>query len=214
MIATVNNYIGIKELLENDPTIINEVNNKNENGLIIAAKINQVKAVEMLLKRGIYVNHQDNLGNTALHYAVEIQEPYLVSQLMTKNPDIHIKNNEGKSPLDLAHEISEDNDNSKNIKKEILEILTNPSYKLKNIKFNSQSTNKYKEEIQKYITPYANNYYPEYSSRSSMESDKKLIYKRNETKGMSTKFILFEVGEFLLRFGIIILVIYLLKFLF
>lgn len=214
MIATVNNYIGIKELLENDPTIINEVNNKNENGLIIAAKINQVKAVEMLLKRGIYVNHQDNLGNTALHYAVEIQEPYLVSQLMTKNPDIHIKNNEGKSPLDLAHEISEDNDNSKNIKKEILEILTNPSYKLKNIKFNSQSTNKYTEEIQKYIIPYANNYYPEYSSRSSMESDKKLIYKRNETKGMSTKFILFEVGEFLLRFGIIILVIYLLKFLF
>ncbi|KAG4106520.1 hypothetical protein H8356DRAFT_1302019 [Neocallimastix lanati (nom. inval.)] len=70
------------------------------------------------------------------------------------------------------------------------------------------------EEIQKYIIPYANNYYPEYSSRSSMESDKKLIYKRNETKGMSTKFILFEVGEFLLRFGIIILVIYLLKFLF
>jgi ankyrin repeat protein len=195
MISIVNNYLGIKELLENDPSIINEVNYKNENGLIIAAKMNQVKAVDLLLERGIYIDHQDNLGNTALHYAVDLQEPYLISRLMSKQPNIHLKNNEGKSALMIAQELEEENNNNNinnnnnnnnnNNKEEIINLLTNPSYKLSKIKFNfnSQSTNKYTDEIQKYIIPYANNYFPDYKCTNEMENSKNEIYRRNKIAG-------------------------------
>ncbi|KAL6628722.1 ankyrin [Neocallimastix californiae] len=137
------NMNGIKELLKNDPTVINEVNNKNENELIIASKINQVKVVEILLERGIYIDHQDNFGNMALHYAVDIQEPYLIYKLMSKKSNVHLKNNE--------------------------------------VKFNNQSTNKYFEEIQKYVIPYANNNFPDFKSTNEMENTKYDIYQRNAT---------------------------------
>jgi ankyrin repeat protein len=104
------------------------VNNKNENELIIASKINQVKVVEILLERGIYIDHQDNFGNMALHYAVDIQEPYLIYKLMSKKSNVHLKNNEGKSALDLAKEIKGENKN------EIIDLLSKPPYKLKKSK--------------------------------------------------------------------------------
>ncbi|KAL6621089.1 ankyrin [Neocallimastix californiae] len=207
MISIVNNYLGIKELLENDPSIINEVNNKNENGLIIASKINQVKAVEILLERGIYIDHQDNLGNTALHYAVDIQEPYLISKLMSKEPNIHLKNNEGKSALDLAQEIEGETKN------EIICLLTNPNYKLKKIKFNSQSTNKYTEEIQKYIIPYANNYFPDFKSTNKMENAKNIIYQRNEmTNTLDKKTLCFDFGICVLRISLFLIVIFIFRY--
>lgn len=53
----------MKELLENDPNIINDVNCKNENALIITTKINQVKAIETLVDYGININQQDDLDN-------------------------------------------------------------------------------------------------------------------------------------------------------
>ena len=157
--------------------------------------MNQVKAVDLLLERGIYIDHQDNLGNTALHYAVDLQEPYLISRLMSKQPNIHLKNNEGKSALMIAQELEEENNNNNinnnnnnnnnNNKEEIINLLTNPSYKLSKIKFNfnSQSTNKYTDEIQKYIIPYANNYFPDYKSTNEMENSKNEIYRRNKIAG-------------------------------
>ncbi|KAG4106521.1 hypothetical protein H8356DRAFT_1069975 [Neocallimastix lanati (nom. inval.)] len=149
---------------------------------------------------------QENLGENA---DTEVIKNFVkeLNEVIVENDD-HLIN----IIIEGTHEISEDNNKNKNIKKEILEVLTNPSYKLKNIKFNSQFTNKYTEEIQKYILPYANNYFPEYSSRSSMESDKKLIYQRNETTAMSAKVIFIEIGEFFLKFSITVLILLILKF--
>eukprot|EP00833_Pecoramyces_ruminatium_P016859 jgi/Orpsp1_1/1190891/evm.model.d7180000081911.1 len=184
MFSVINNTASMKELLENDPEMINEVNIKNENALIIASKINNIKAATILLKRGIDINHQDNLGNTALHYAIEIESPLLIHNLMSKKPDIHIKNYEGKSPLDLANEIGEN-------KEEIVNMLLNPSYDIENIKFNNMVSSKYEEEIQSYIMPCANNDYSEFKSTSAMENIKRIIYDSDEEYNNNYWIILF-----------------------
>ncbi|KAG4081216.1 hypothetical protein H8356DRAFT_1335938, partial [Neocallimastix lanati (nom. inval.)] len=54
---------------------------------------------------------------------------------------------------------------------------------LKIKKLNIQSTNKYTDEIQKYIIPYANNYFPDYKSTNEMENSKNEIYRRNKIAG-------------------------------
>jgi len=175
MISAVNNSLAMEDLLENDPNIINEVNNKNENALIMACKINQIKAVEILLKYGVDINHQDYLGNTALHYAIEIRSPHLIHILMTKKPDINIRNNEGKSAFDSTLEIPD-----VNIKHEILAMIINPN--TKDIKTKSEIDNKYIEEIQKSTIPYANNDYSDFISTDLMEEIKKDIYNKYNKK--------------------------------
>jgi len=179
MISAINNPAEMKELLENDAGIINEVNNKLENALIIACKINKEESVDILLKQGINIHHQDHLGNTALHYAVEIGSYSVVYKLLRKGADPHMKNLEGMSALDIAQSHSED-------QKELLELLTQPSKNLKHIKkpvgFGEKIKDIYSEEIQKYLIPYANNKYPDYISTSTKEKYKKEVYQRN--KGM------------------------------
>jgi len=185
MISVVNYPLAMVDLLENDPNIINEVNNKNENALIIASKINQINAVETLLKYGIDINHQDYLGNTALHYAIEIHAIHLIHTLMTKKPDIRIRNNEGKSAFDCALEIPD-----VNIKHEILDMIINPD--TKNPKMKIEIDKKYIEEIQKTVIPYANNDYPDFVSTNLMEEIKKDVfnnYKRKNSNRLSKEII-------------------------
>lgn len=200
MISAINNPAAMKELLENEPEIINEVNAKNENALIIATKINKIKAVEILLERGINVNHQDSLGNTALHYALDIQSPPLIRLLMTKKPDVHLKNNEGKSPMDLATEINETETN-----RELLTMLSNPSGNLKTIKFSQPISTKYVEVIQNYTTPCANNDYPEYKPTTKWENSKKEIYK---IKSGTFKTILIKIFKIIIILLIFMIIAY------
>jgi len=170
MFSVVNKCIFIKELLENDPNIINDVNCKNENALIIATKINQVKAVEILLNYGININQQDDLGNTALHYAIKIEQPKLVQMIMNKNPKVDLKNNDGKTALMLAKEI----DNA-----EVLKVLNDPSCSIKSSdERNTKQLEIYRKEIQAYVTPYINNKYPDYKCTKEMKKNKEEIYYR------------------------------------
>jgi len=171
ILSAINNPTVMIELLENDPSIINEVNCKNENALIIASKINYMEVVKTLLEKGINVNQQDYMGNTALHYAVDIQKPTLIHRLVKKNASIHIKNNEGLSPLEKAKELKNE---------DIINALTNPSYEEDKIQSKSEISNKYYEEVRKYLTPYINNEYPDFVSTSSMNKAKNDIYGRNE----------------------------------
>jgi len=174
MIAAVNYPFAMVELLENDPNIINEVNSKNENALIMACKVNQLKSVDILLKNGININHQDHLGNTALHYAIDIRAQYLIHKLMEKQPDIHIKNNEGKSAFDLALEIPEEK-----LRNEIFNIIIDPFHSLKEVRIHSDIDKKYFEEIENSVIPYANNDYSDYVSTAEMEEIKKEIYNKS-----------------------------------
>jgi len=181
MISAINNPEEMKELLENDPSIINEVNLNQENSLIIASKINQEAAVDILLKQGINIHQQDHLGNTALHYAVEIGSASLVYKLMKKGADPHLKNLEGISALDIAQARSEE-------RKDILELLTQPASNLNYLKKPEGSSEEeirdlYTEEVQKYLLPYANNNHPDYVFSKKKERIMQEVYQRNKGIG-------------------------------
>jgi len=106
MICSITEPKFIEKVLDNCPNIIDVVNNRNENALIIATKFECLKSVEILLKRKINVNQQDNKGNTALFYAVKLQNISLIRLLCNNNADENIKNNKDLSAFDLANELS------------------------------------------------------------------------------------------------------------
>ena len=78
IISSIGSPIMVNRILENDINLINEMNSRGENALIVASKINNTGAVNTLLDHGIDVNCKDEKGNTALHYAVEIEKPELI----------------------------------------------------------------------------------------------------------------------------------------
>ncbi|ORX77330.1 ankyrin [Anaeromyces robustus] len=194
MYSVINNCIFMKEILEYNPKIINEINNKGENALILACKINQIEAVKQLLKSEskfesesesksttnhyININQQDNLGNTALHYATEIQNLKLIQLLLSRHPNINIniKNNKGKTVKDLANE-------SNNIN--IIKLINNPKLFIDNelksnegIDYYSKNFIHYSKEIQEYIKPKFNNEYPNFILTKKIEKIESTVYNR------------------------------------
>lgn len=160
----------MKKLLENHVSIINDINDKGENALIVSTKNNSVEAIDILLQYGIEVNHQDKKGNTALHYAVDIEQPDIIQKLITNHADMYIKNNEGKSPLDLVNEMN---------RKDILCAMINPSKIITN---KTTNPTKYKEDLQNYLTLNMNRVYPNYKTNKKMEKAKAVVYAKTDDK--------------------------------
>jgi ankyrin repeat protein len=106
MLTAITHSIFIPKILEYKPGLLNEVNIKGENALIVACKANKNDSVITLMNQcsnySLDINCQDCLGNTALHYAVAHQNPVLVYHLMQHGADSIRKNYEGKSAFDLA----------------------------------------------------------------------------------------------------------------
>jgi len=134
----------IPNILSKRPDLINEINNKGENALMIACKANNYDSVSSLLNYSIPINNQDELGNTALHYAIGCKNPIIVQELIQKGINDQLKNNEGKTANDLAMELGD-----KNILKALKNQLT--SEDIKNIKNNDQS--KASNDIDVYLYP-------------------------------------------------------------
>jgi len=105
MLSCITQPLYLLEILNKNPELINNVNSKGENALIISCKSNNVDSVLYLLKNSINVNHKDQLGNTSLYYAVTCQNPIIVYHLISIGADSNLKNNQGKSANDLAHEL-------------------------------------------------------------------------------------------------------------
>ena len=180
IISSIGSPIAMNRILENDINVINEVNSRGENALIVASKINNTGAVNTLLDHGIDVNCQDEKGNTALHYAVEIEKPELIKKLVLKNADININNKEGKSPLNLANDYGN---------KELIEALTNPSETTKPKSSDSKKSKKskdkpvlpvlstkYTESIKSYLIPYMNDEYSNYKCDRKLDMEKGIIF--------------------------------------
>jgi len=168
--SVINDSIFMNELLEYDPNIVNEVNSKSENALIVAIKMNKEKAVETLLSYGINVDQQDDQGNTALHYAIEMENPKLVQMIMKKNPKMDLKNDKNKTAMMLAEEIGNKN---------VLQVLSNPTVVVTTSNTGNQEVIiKYRAEMQTYIIPYINNNYPNYQCTKEMEKIKNEVYSR------------------------------------
>jgi len=169
----------VDDVLENNINLINEVNNKNENALIIAIKNDDKKSVDKLLQCGINVNQQDCYGNTALYYAVDIKNINFINSLMLSHADINIKNMEGKSPLNRAHELGE---------KTIIKILNNPDSINKNDIYPTEKNAaylKYKNEMDEYLYPCIQNNYSKFKMSNTIEKIAKTIYDSSYQKKSS-----------------------------
>lgn len=86
--------------------VVDELNNRGETPLMVAAQNSAACITLSLLKRGADPNSQDNDGNTPLHHGVLASSHRIVAVLRRYNADVNIPNNDGKTPLHLAAEIN------------------------------------------------------------------------------------------------------------
>jgi len=125
-----------------------ETNNKNENALILSAKMGCSEIIKShLLTHGFTdIDHQDMYGNTALHYAIQCQDYYIANTLAYYKANIYIKNKEGVSPLDLA---KKDEKMEKLLKKPILPYKVNEKIKKSSYKpINKEVRDSFKEAFE------------------------------------------------------------------
>ncbi|OUM58984.1 hypothetical protein PIROE2DRAFT_64068 [Piromyces sp. E2] len=107
ILATINCPDYMLAILRGNLKGINDVNSYQENALIIAAKMYNNKAADLLIKRDINFNQQDNTGNTALHYAVKNRNIPLINNLIGNGASYSIKNNENETALEIAKSIGD-----------------------------------------------------------------------------------------------------------
>ncbi|KAL6595792.1 ankyrin [Neocallimastix californiae] len=162
----------IDVVLENNINLVNNVNMKNENALIIAVKCNNIYSLEKLLKYKINVNQQDYLGCTALHYAIEIRNYDVIQLLIFNNADISIRDNFGKTPIDYANELND---------KIALKLLNNKNGENKNIDQNENinALMKYRKEIDEYLYPCIHDNYSEFKMSDNLAKTLKDTYENN-----------------------------------
>lgn len=122
-----NNIVFTAMNLVKHEKLFNKVNDRKENFIIVATKLNCLKNIDDSYMDKIDINQQDYLGNTALFYAVKLNDLYAINKLAFYHADPSIKNNEGVSVLDLVHEtkkISElELDDEIKVKESIIGIL-------------------------------------------------------------------------------------------
>jgi ankyrin repeat protein len=76
-----------RELQEN-PSIINSTDGRNETALIEAARNNQPAAIKCLLIHGADTEIQSDSGHAAIHWAVRVGSLEIVKLLVRKNPEL------------------------------------------------------------------------------------------------------------------------------
>jgi len=192
MLAAMNQPLLVRKIIENNISVVDSTNNKNENALILAVKSNNVKSVEELLRYEILIDQQDHLGNTALYYAVEQNNVEIVEKLIYNKADANIKNIEGKSALDIAHEMGN---------KSILNYITNPSLaspsssfyqddlsKIKRLVSEGNISDKY-SEIEEYLYPWINNSYPGFKMTTEYKYDAERVYREAKNKNIKREMV-------------------------
>ena len=89
-------------LLEHEPSLLNEANDKGNTPLLNLARSNNIKTAEYLLGlKGINVNKKNKDGNSPLHEAWSAKNVTMVTKILA-NPDVDI-NSKNKFRKDLLH---------------------------------------------------------------------------------------------------------------
>ncbi|KAI6655252.1 Kinesin-like protein KIF3A [Oopsacas minuta] len=86
---------------------VNELDTENRSALMYACVGDQLKAAEILIKKGANTNLVDKAGNSALIYAVQFGRDQLVKLLLKSSADSSLKNKEGKNAIHICAEIEE-----------------------------------------------------------------------------------------------------------
>lgn len=95
----------LEALLEENPSMVNEVGSLGRAPLHVAVKNRRNDVFELLVAKEANLNAQDADGNTPLHQALKMSKKgnaHAMEGLIRSGADINLKNNEGKSPLHLA----------------------------------------------------------------------------------------------------------------
>ncbi|ORX44868.1 ankyrin [Piromyces finnis] len=179
-----NNLNMIKYVLDMDESLLNQLNIRNENALIVATKLGYGKIVRYLLQYNQgknqrssieykMINQKDYLGNTALYYAIDIKNIFLINELSSYNASPNIINNRGKCARDLACIFKKVGDTS------IIDALMHP-IRMENVpevKLKYKSENKiFISSLLTFINPL--NYY-KYKKISKNEKMEKCIFTSN-----------------------------------
>lgn len=95
----------IAVLLVNAGANVNVFDDKGLSPLLKFVSYNDIKVIELLIKRGAILNHQDKNGNSVLHYMAFKEYAYnldILTLLINSGADLNMQNNNGDTPLHAA----------------------------------------------------------------------------------------------------------------
>lgn len=102
--AVLSNHLAMVKFLLKNGASLNSVNHSAP-PLVVAADIDHVTIMRMLLKAGAHVNAPDAEGNTALMNAVRRDDPIAVKLLLDSKADKYLKDRHGESALSIARQM-------------------------------------------------------------------------------------------------------------
>ena len=95
----------LKQKIENEPSIINSINEKGETLLSFSLNKNLNEVYDLILNFPLLnLNYKDKEGNSYLHLAVINQNEKVVNLLIKKGININMQNKFGNTALHLAYE--------------------------------------------------------------------------------------------------------------
>ncbi|UCE22524.1 MAG: ankyrin repeat domain-containing protein, partial [Candidatus Aminicenantes bacterium] len=92
----------VRSLVENNPDIVNAVDDNKRTPLHYAALSQNQALVEFLLSKGADIKARELNGGIPLHFAAYGGNTAVVSILLQKGSDLHAKNNMGQTPAFYA----------------------------------------------------------------------------------------------------------------
>lgn len=92
----------VKEMIQNDKSLINSVNHLNSTPLILAAFENQPEICEFLIDNGADLNLLSRNGSSAIHFAALKGNLNLTKKLCEKGAKVNVWNNRGRNPIHYA----------------------------------------------------------------------------------------------------------------
>ena len=95
----------LERMLEENPSIINSTDNRNETALIEAARNNQLAAIQCLLNHEADTEIKSDSGHAAIHWATRVGSLEIVQLLVERNPElINQKGPQNWTPFHFAVE--------------------------------------------------------------------------------------------------------------
>lgn len=97
----------VKEILQDNPSYINETNKFGDNCLFIAVKVGNFNIVKFLVEeKNINLNHQNDEGNI-LMVAIDKNKKEIFNYLIEKNIDLTAKNSKGETIYHVAAKVGD-----------------------------------------------------------------------------------------------------------